>query len=324
MRLVAASAQPFVPRPFGVVDKQLEAAPVPHHAEVIEVADKASCERGVLVFDRLVPVAPAPGGHGIDGPCQSRMPSLARRAPASPGGSSPVQRETQEVERPWPFAALLPPRRSFDAPAIFPSRSSSQHGPPLLFRVLCHKFPGVIALIRPSDSQLSFGRRSGSPCARPTFAARASSWPDPTGASFRGPVGVSFRVPRFPVSVKERAGPPSLLGPPLASCRAPRPRRVRPVLALCRSRRCCLHRSVPTGHADCVFRGFTTRGPLLVCLRIADSVTLAVARLTTSLPGSALAGRASHPPEGSPDFKVSLSSFPSGRVFTGRFTEQGW
>ena len=77
-----------------------------------------------------------------------------------------------------------------------------------------------------------------------------------------------------------------------------------------RSRRCCLRRSVPLGHADCAFRGCVTRGPLLVCLRIVGSVTLPDARLTTSLPGSALAGWVSHPPDGTPNFKASLFPFP--------------
>lgn len=78
--------------------RRLQAAHVPVHAEVVDVALHLPRERGVLLFDRQVPVVPAPVVCGPNGPRKARTPGLARDRPPSPPGSPPVPGEPEEVE----------------------------------------------------------------------------------------------------------------------------------------------------------------------------------------------------------------------------------
>src|SRR5262249_22552694 len=75
-----------------------QAPEVTLHPEVVVMAPQTTAQRGVLHLHRLVPVAPAPGVDGPDGPSQARPPCLAPQPPTAPPGPPPVQREPQEVE----------------------------------------------------------------------------------------------------------------------------------------------------------------------------------------------------------------------------------
>lgn len=65
--------------------------------------------------------------------------------------------------------------------------------------------------------------------------------------------------------------------------------------------------------------GLTHTAHMLACLRINGGVTVAAARLASSLPGSALAGRDSHPLDGYSEFQGGIvSSYPFGPALPGR------
>ena len=61
---------------------------------------------------RPVSMATTPGGGDSNRSLHTRGPCLTPHAPATAAGSSPVQREPQEVESGRTFAPLLPSRRS--------------------------------------------------------------------------------------------------------------------------------------------------------------------------------------------------------------------
>jgi len=69
---------------------------------------------------------------------------------------------------------------------MVPSRSSRQHGPPLLGRVRRHPFPDVIAPIGSSDFLSSVGPRSGRPL--------QLGLPSESASSLRGPRGLGRAV----------------------------------------------------------------------------------------------------------------------------------
>jgi hypothetical protein len=115
-----------------------------------------------------------------------------------------------------------------DASVMFPSRSSHQHGPPLLGRVLVPAVPrrlrsySALRLPAPHRTALRFPLRG------PTFTARTCSWPGCAYPGRRAPVGIDLRVPghrlRF---MKERQGLPDDWPTLLDTCRSRTLRRLR-------------------------------------------------------------------------------------------------
>src|SRR5262249_8656135 len=112
MRLLAPTAEPLVPGPLRFLGEHEQAAKVPAHAEVVEVALDASRERGVLHLDRQVSMATTPVRDVLYRPSQACMPSLARHPPSAAPSALPVQREPEEVEGDRTLAAPLRCRRS--------------------------------------------------------------------------------------------------------------------------------------------------------------------------------------------------------------------
>jgi hypothetical protein len=68
VRLLAPTAEPFVPGSLHLFDEQKQTAKVAADAEVIEVAPHAPRERDVLLLDRQVSMAATPIGDGLNGP----------------------------------------------------------------------------------------------------------------------------------------------------------------------------------------------------------------------------------------------------------------
>lgn len=95
-----------------------------------------------------------------------------------------------------------------------------------------------------------------------------------------------------------------------------RPRGMRLPLAPKWCRRCCLRRNQSLRHPGLQFSRLTPTAHLLAYLRIAGLISEVVARLATDLPGSALAGRDSHPLDDILAFlKPTTSSFPPDQPF---------
>ena len=168
-------------------------------------------------------------------------------------------------------------------------------------------FPAFSATMQPSDSPASFGLGSGSPRRRPTAArplvldrlARATA----TGGRWRVVSGSPWH--RF--SDCGDAGASQVTGP--SSARVPRSSTPpgasspSPLERLQRRRHCCLQAIERPGHSGSAqFRGRYPSAHLLARLRFASSVAGQDARLTSGLPGSALAGRDLHPLDDVLDF----------------------
>jgi len=169
------------------------------------------------------------------------------------------------------------------ASRMFPSRSSHQHGPPLLGRV------EVPALPRRQSSYAVL--RLPLPLRPPLRSSLAYGLPL---VFFSGGGG----------------GDPRFLGRPLARV----PRFLTPSLAPA-SRPTCeagaaafeLPGSLGSGYMHISWP--THAAHMLACLRINQSITGLAARLATGLPGSALAGRDSPPLDDKHDFRSSTLSF---------------
>jgi hypothetical protein len=81
-RSLAAPRQPFIPRPFGMVDHPAQTPCVPIDAEILEVASNAPHEGGMLHRNRLVPMATAPVADVSHDPSAARLPRHADRDPS--------------------------------------------------------------------------------------------------------------------------------------------------------------------------------------------------------------------------------------------------
>ena len=173
------------------------------------------------------------------------------------------------------------------------------------------KFPGVLALIGPSDSLTTFGLSSGSPCCRPTSWTVAYSYPGRAGACSRDPVGDWSPALRSTGLLPSRSSQDLPVYCAVPSVRAPFDHSAR-----------CVHLSPSSEMDTAAFRRFGTLGTWNVhifgadsaahtpaCLRINEPITRNAARLASGPPGSALAGWGSHPLDDSSDF-VELSSPP--------------
>src|SRR5439155_22392769 len=87
---LAATTQPLVPRPLRRFDEPQQTPKVAADTEVVEVASQTSTERGVLCFNRLMPMASTPVVDGLLGPSQARPPSLAPHPPVTCAGTPPI------------------------------------------------------------------------------------------------------------------------------------------------------------------------------------------------------------------------------------------
>ena len=169
--------------------------------------------------------------------------------------------------------------------------------------------------MRPSDSLTSVGFGSGSPHLRPT-SWRVPSSTRVSGCALKTPGPSEFRG-RHSVDRsyhEETTGSPRLLGHPLHAC--PQPTTSPAVSSP--SPICAVTTLLPSGPSrpwavpGLSFRWLTPRAHMFAYLRINESITGDAARLATGLPGSALAGRVSHPMDDTSDFKAASSaSFPN-------------
>lgn len=83
----------------------------------------------MLLFDRQVPVAPAPVVGGRNGPPEASNAGLARQLPSASPGSLPVTGESQEVEGTRALSGLLPRRRTPEVQQTCLVRVKSQAKP---------------------------------------------------------------------------------------------------------------------------------------------------------------------------------------------------
>ncbi len=120
---------------------------------------------------------------------------------------------------------------------------------------------------------------------------------------------------------EETSGSPRLLGHPLHAC--PQPTTSPAVSSP--SPICAVTTLLPSGPSrpwampGLSFRWLTPRAHMLAYLRINESISGNAARLATGLPGSALAGRVSHPLDDTSDFKAaSTTSYPNRPALPGR------
>jgi hypothetical protein len=158
--------------------------------------------------------------------------------------------------------------------------------------------------MQPSDFLASMSRGFGSPCQRPTSMQKLVLNRLHVLLLTRSALELGHRNSIKPGYVEETRGSPRLLGHPLHTCRGLTPRRnqtsPRPILPL---RRSTQRSASPSRNYErsatgmTLFRGHSPTAHMLVCLRIADLVTDAVARLTTDS-GGLTPGRAGFAPAG--------------------------
>jgi hypothetical protein len=152
--------------------------------------------------------------------------------------------------------------------------------------------------MQPSDFPAPFGRDFGSPCQRLTSMQKLVLSRLHVLLRTRSALEMGHRHSVRPGFFEERRGPPRLLGHPLHTCRGATPRRNQPLLAHPRRGRHRLHAITNARQPElALFRGHPPTAHMLACLRIADPVTEAVARLTTGSGGLA-PGRAGFAPAG--------------------------
>ena len=105
---LAPTAEPLVPGAPRLLEYQQQTTEVAADAEVVEVPAYTPAERGVLLLDRLVPVAPAEIGEGHLRPLQSRLSGPEALPPAPFPGLLPQQREAQKIEGPLFLPLAIP------------------------------------------------------------------------------------------------------------------------------------------------------------------------------------------------------------------------
>jgi hypothetical protein len=165
---------------------------------------------------------------------------------------------------------------------------------------MASRFPDVIATLQLSDSLDLFDR--GFASAHLPAYLDVGAYSDPTAHAPTDARCVGVFVPALHVAGAHqgRSRVSQVTGP--SFCRVPQSRTspdcntASPYL---RRRCCCLRFTEKTSAPDMrVFRGWIPAARQLVRLRIAGVVTATVARLTSGLLGSTLAGRDSHPLNG--------------------------
>jgi len=161
----------------------------------------------------------------------------------------------------------------------------------------CLPFPDVLALIGPSDISPSSAAASVVPCCTAHLGwalllCQPSVHPRPSACR-----RFLRRLPGSLCLPEEGRDSPRFLGHPLVACRGPRPRRARRFLALVlRRRRCCLQETRVLGRSETnSFVAVLTRPTSSRAYASSLDIAAHGARLATGLPGSALAGRVSHP-----------------------------
>jgi hypothetical protein len=156
------------------------------------------------------------------------------------------------------------------------------------------------------------GRGSGSPRLWPT--ARRTLFSAPAARAFANARRVGDLRTGFSAAPEYRAdrqGPPRLLGRPWQPRRGRPPRRVRrPLRPIPVTTTAAFRDGKPLGtRKHKVFGAAFPAAQLLACLRINRTVARPTARLTTDLPGSALAGRNLHPLDDRPNLRKSPQDF---------------
>ena len=169
-----------------------------------------------------------------------------------------------------------------EASGMVPSRSSHQHGPPLLRRVRCLRSPTSSLVCGPPTPSPPSIAASVAPRGRPATTARGAV------RASQVPGASSSSVPRFQT--------PSV---------APTPR------PICGIGTAVFEHQYALDSGDIPISRLTHAAHSFACLRIAASVTGHVARLATGLPGSALAGRDSHPLDTKQNFRSLPQLRPS-------------
>ena len=152
--------------------------------------------------------------------------------------------------------------------------------------------------MQPSDFPAPFGRDFGSPCQRLTSMQKLVLSRLHVLLRTRSALEMGHRHSVRPGYFEERRGPPRLLDHPLHTCRGATPRRNQPLLGHPRRGRHRLHAITNARQPElALFRGHPPTAHMLACLRIADLVTEAVARLTTGS-GGLTPGRTGFAPAG--------------------------
>jgi len=95
---LAPSAKPLEPDAGYRPHQTSKASLIAIHSKVVEVSADPPHERGVLLLNRIVPVAPAVLGERAERSTLARTHGLAPHHPLAPAGLPPVVREPEEVE----------------------------------------------------------------------------------------------------------------------------------------------------------------------------------------------------------------------------------
>ena len=151
-----------------------------------------------------------------------------------------------------------------EAPVMFPSEGSHQHGPPSLGRVReLPRSPTSPLLCSPPTPSSPSATAPVSPCWPPTTVRVLVQVRQRLHPQTRCPPETGHRVSVAPGSTEERCGPPRLLGRPLPACRGRTPRRERPSPRPTSSVRPPSPSREPTLWAPgmCSFRGCMSHGP---------------------------------------------------------------
>jgi hypothetical protein len=176
--------------------------------------------------------------------------------------------------------------------------------------------------MRPSDFPVPSAMRSGSPRARPTSGAGASSLSAARGLQTRRRVGalVSRGSVHVPGALpQEDQGSPRLPVRPCRACHGPRPRRARRLLARISATALLPSAREKASAPGMLFRGCVHTARTLAYLRINRRVAATTARLATGPSGSTLAGREFHPLDGSLSFTCSSHAHaPPSQALPGR------
>ena len=192
---------------------------------------------------------------------------------------------------------------------MLPSRSSRPHGPPSARPgPTCQLFPGVLALMRPSDSLVSISRRSSRPLTA-AYLVRALFLTGMRMRPRRAAAGDGSPALRLSGCFEEIQGPPGLPGHPLRTRRRQSPRWCdRPCPLLSGNNRFRLPGSVHLGHQYVTIsrpplHGSHVRAPTHrrrhCCHR---------RKARYRLGGPPLTGRVSHPLDDSSEFHEVIAS----------------
>src|SRR5512138_350706 len=142
-------------------DEPDHAGEVAIDAEVVDVPAYAPAERGMLLLDRLVSVAPTEVVDGLLGPLEPCLPGSEVLPPVSFPASLPQQCEAQKVAGPRTFAPIRPPWRSGEGhePGLLRVQLQAVLRHPLLQHR--HHLLGVFASLESDDQVVRIAHQAG-------------------------------------------------------------------------------------------------------------------------------------------------------------------